>query len=48
MIPYIEPSGKALLSLTTQHTVYLGMMVKIPFIVAQKLRTAKYHHHLRQ
>ena len=46
LVPHIEPLGKTLLTLATQHTIHLGMLVKIGIVVAQELGATQYHYRL--
>lgn len=39
IVPYVKPVRETLLSLTTQHTVHLGMMNQIGLVISQELRS---------
>ena len=48
VVPHIKPAGKALLSLTAQHTIDLRMLPKKSLIIAQELRSSEDNHRLWQ
>ena len=45
-MPHLEPPGKALLPLATQHTVHLVVLAQVGFIVAQELGATEDHRRL--